>query len=136
MSYDFEAERRIQEKTARDIKRQLSYYLKILRGRHPRLLGGLAGVPITPELKEAVTGLEHMATHPLFPPRLVAEIRALQHNLVEPALDMYHDVPISIDDILYGKQRPTQLEVLGSRRSEEEKKEMDKLEGDVTEDAE
>ena len=128
MSYDYDIVRKTQEDTVKVIKRDFSFYLKLLKGRHPRLVGGLGGCPITPELKEAVTGLEFMASHPLYTKGLSDHLRAINRNLVEPSLDMYMDVPVSVDSLLFGKQRPTQLEVLGGQVSDEEMDEIDKIE--------
>lgn len=130
MMSDFDRDKMVAESTARKIKRWLGTYIKLLKGRDKRLIGGLAGCPITPELKEAITEFNYKATHPLFSDRLVSEIRALQHNKIEPALDMYFDGVIPLEDILHGKQRHTQLEVLEGKISDEELDEIDKLEAE------
>ena len=105
-------------------------YLKLFKGRHKRLLGGLAGVPIPYALAYADTELEYMASHELCPAGLKRELLAIKSETIEPFEDLYQDSPIIIDDILYGKQRPTQKEVLAGKITTEELEEIDKLESD------
>jgi len=128
MGMDFDRDRLIAESTAKKIKRQIGYFIKLLKGRHKRLLGGLAGVPIPYALAYADTELEYMATHHLCPAGLKRELLSIKTETIEPFEDLYFDSPISIDDILYGKQRPTQHEVLGSRMTDEEMDKISKLE--------
>lgn len=135
MSYgDEEYRRQISEGVAKKIKRQIGMYIKKLKGRHKRLIGGLAGIPIPFALAYADTELEYMANHELCPAGLRREILAIKTETIEPYEDLYFDSLISIDDILYGKTRRTQHEVLSGRITEEESDEIEKLEAEETDD--
>lgn len=106
----------------------------MLPGRHKRLLGGLAGIPMTAELARADTRLEWMATHPLYPENLKGQLLDMKSNLIEPFEDLYFGGLIAVDDIMLGKTRPTQHEVIGSTLTEEELEALATLEEEVDKD--
>jgi hypothetical protein len=112
MGFDMEMRREIAESTANKIKRQVAYYIKALRGRHKRLIGGLAGLPITKELANADTIIQARLADPRIDANYRKQLEILLTHRVNPFSDLYFDGLISTEDILYGKQRPTQHEIL------------------------
>jgi hypothetical protein len=125
MAFDMEMRREIAESTANKIKRQVAYYIKALRGRHKRLIGGLAGLPITKELANADTIIHARLSDPRINDNYRTQLLILLKNRVEPFEDLYHDGLISTEDILYGKSRHTQHEVLDAGEALEDESEED-----------